>query len=107
MEFVNQVNETKVVESLELFWRKHIELKDASGLTGAEYCRQNGLVIHQLYYWVSRLKPQHQSSSSFISVKLNSVVAPLVLCSIEFKNGQQLRVHDPVVLPQLVALLDK
>ncbi len=106
MEFVNQVNETKVVESLELFWCKHIELKNASGLTGAEYCRQNGLVIHQLYYWVSRLKPQHQSSS-FIPVKLNSVVSPLVLCSIELKNGQQLRVHDPVVLPQLFALLDK
>ena len=61
--------------SLELFWREHIQLKKESGLSGAAYCRQHELTCHQLYYWESKLKPQRETESPFIAVKLNSRTA--------------------------------
>jgi len=33
------------------FWRSHVEAQGASGLTGAAYCRQQGLRVKSLYRW--------------------------------------------------------
>lgn len=111
MDLVDQFNNTQLpVKLLEEFWRDHIQLIKSSGLSGAAYCKQNGLKCHQLYYWVSRLKEQEETEVPFIAVKLNpQPLMPqslITLCSFEF-NGYQLKIHDPVVLPQLISLLGK
>ena len=38
----------------EQFWRSHMELWAPSGLSQAEYCRQNGLNIARFRYWKRR-----------------------------------------------------
>ena len=98
--------------SLELFWREHIQLKKDSGLSGAAYCRQHELTCHQLYYWESKLKPQIEIESPSIAVKLDSrahsaTSQSMVLCSLELKNGQHLKIHDETVLPLLISLLSQ
>ena len=114
MELIEQESNHNPIpaNSLELFWREHIQLKKESGLSGAAYCREHALMCHQLYYWESRLKPQRESELPFIAVKLDSRSVPFVssqppevLCSLELKNGQQLKVHDVAVLPLLISLL--
>ena len=113
MELIEQSHNNQVSsKSLELFWREHIQLKKQSGLSGAAYCRQHQLICHQLYYWESKLRlPVESESPDFIAVKLDSrsvpfvSVAPIVLCSLELKNGQQLKIHDAAVLPLLISLL--
>lgn len=112
MELIEQSHNNQVSSKyLEQFWREHIKLKKESGLSGAAYCRQHQLISHQLYYWESKLRLPIESESPFIAVKLDShsipfvSVAPLVLCSLELKNGQQLKIHDAAVLPLLISLL--
>ena len=111
MDLVDQFNNNQShSKSLEEFWREHIQLLRSSGLSGVAYCKQHGLKCHQLYYWVSRLNEQNETQVPFIAVKLNPhPVIPqslITLCSLEF-NGYQLKIHDPVVLPQLISLLSK
>ncbi len=36
------------------FWEKHIEKWESSGLSQAEYCRQNGVNIKSFHHWKRR-----------------------------------------------------
>lgn len=117
MELVEQsnYNNQAKAKSLELFWSKHIQLKQESGLSGAAYCRQHELSCHQLYYWKSKLKLQSDEATPFIAIKLqpresNHTLSPepvRTLCSLELINGLQLKIHDQAVLPILISLLSQ
>lgn len=115
MELVEQSNNNPVqVKSPELFWREHIQLKQESGLSGAAYCRQHELLCHQLYYWESKFKLQSEAVAPFIAIKLQpraanhpTPEAVRTVCSLELKNGLQLKIHDPIVLPLLISLMSK
>ena len=40
------------------FWQSHIDSWTISGLSQAEYCRQNSLKRHQFAYWKKRLQKE-------------------------------------------------
>lgn len=48
-------------------WRKHVEKQRSSGLTGAEYCRRQGINYGTFGYWVQRLR-EPQSEGKFVEV---------------------------------------
>lgn len=113
MELIEQLNNNPAQDKpLELFWREHIQLKQESGLSRAAYCRQHELICHRFAYWESKLIPNYRTKTQLISVKLKPQFAnctlaqpATILCSLELKNGQQLKVHDASVLPLLISLL--
>lgn len=41
---------------LERAWRQRIRRYERSGLTIAQFCEQEGLAVHQLYWWRRELK---------------------------------------------------
>ncbi|MBM7457304.1 hypothetical protein HNR62_003216 [Oceanisphaera litoralis] len=49
---------------LQQFWRQTLADWQASGLTGAAYCKQQSLVYHRFVYWRQKLnKPDHQDDT--------------------------------------------
>lgn len=42
--------------ALRQFWQSHLDSWTISGLSQAEYCRQNSLKRHQFAYWKKRLQ---------------------------------------------------
>ena len=51
-------------------WREHFKNWKASGLSQADYCRENGISQHSFTYWRTKLgaAPKKQSSS-FIEIR--------------------------------------
>jgi hypothetical protein len=89
--------------SLEEFWQEQIKQKLASGLSRAAYCKKHNLTCSRFAYWEKKLA---QPVNGLLPVQLNPTFAKVsALCTLILKNGNQLEVHDPVVLPTLVSLL--
>ena len=45
-------------EELKQQWKENILKQRQSGLSIAAWCRQNGIVVHNFYYWQSKLLPK-------------------------------------------------
>ena len=93
----------------EEFYRKHIKLKVESGLPRIEYCKLHGLSYREFGHYERTLS----FAGDFLPIQLAhteelmtkpQILNP-ILCSIVFKNGAELKVHDAVVLPTLISLL--
>src|SRR3990167_2250093 len=81
-----------VIENKE-FWQNQLEKLKASGLTRAQYCRDNGVNYDRFVYWLKQLSP---ASSTFVPVKLQAPEAlsyTTTLCTIELR-GHVLKLHD-------------
>ena len=89
----------------EEFYRKHIKLKAESGLPRTKYCKLHGLSYREFAYYERRLSV----ASGFLPIQLahgeHLPAKPPILCTIIFKNGAELKVHDAIVLPTLISLL--
>lgn len=98
----------------ENFWKKHVRDFPESGLTKAAYCRKNAINYALFFYWVKKISSPQKILSKNIPGKENknniSVTIPLlpvqlknesdsikhgIHCSINFKNGSTLHIHDP------------
>ena len=96
----------------EQFWNEHIKLKRESMLSRAAYCRNNKLNCDQFGYWEQKLKLDSQTSD-LLPVKLVSTKQEEIsgqnptatLCSLAFKSGNVLTVHDRSVIPALLSIL--
>lgn len=67
-EIMVEINKTKIRSRRgREFWEKHIKIWKSSGLTKAEYCRQNSLGVHSFSNWYNRLK-KPINSISFVEV---------------------------------------
>ena len=44
-------------------WLQHVEAWRASGLTQADYCRQHGLSVKSLSYWIRRKQPEASATA--------------------------------------------
>jgi hypothetical protein len=88
---------------LEQYWLEQIKLKQASGLSRAAYCRKHNLVCSRFAYWENKLsKPITQ----LLPVTLNPAsVKADTLCTLRFKSGNELKIHDSAILPTLLSLL--
>ena len=88
------------------FWEDHVQAWHHSGLTQAEYCRQNSLKNHRWWYWRKRIShppetdvtfvPLHFSSSKISQTRI-SVVTPNGY-RIEFDNGFDFSKLRPLIL---------
>lgn len=52
------------------FWKEVLQLQADSGLTIKAFCDQEGLAVHQFYYWRKRLDDAvEQVDTSFVAVE--------------------------------------
>lgn len=92
------------------YWNEHIKLKQQSRLSGAAYCRKHGIICSQFYYWENKLNLVKDKFTPLLPVKVNAG-APVpqsvsTKCTLTFKSGHELKVHDHSVLPLLISLLN-
>ncbi len=94
------------------FWQEHIKLKQESYLSRAQYCRRHELSVSQFGYWEQKCVSQvFHPASELLPVMLNpgnKITTSEFLgtsCSVVFKNGHELKVHDQAILPLLISLL--
>lgn len=82
-----------VTNESEEFWKQQLEKLKTSGLSRAQYCRENGVNYDRFGYWITRLRP---TSPAFIPVKVkasDSASHHTVLCTLELR-GYALKIHD-------------
>ena len=48
------------------FWEDHVQAWEHSGLTQAEYCRQNNLKNHRWWYWRKRISHPPERDVTFV-----------------------------------------
>jgi hypothetical protein len=117
---MEQFTMTKIEKS-KCFWLKHISSFSASGLSCAEYCRQNNLVYSQFLYWRSKYAKDISATKSlnsaqaFIPVSIEPTEKPRsncsadsigsVLCSVEFVQGHCLVIRNMECLKILPKIL--
>jgi len=103
--------ETKPQASPSDYWTEHIRKWQDSGLSKAEYCRQNQLTKHAFHYWFKKLQRVAQDQGSIVPLGLLvSNIAPsqppLVL-----KMNQRFQIaiqgdFNPSVLQKLINTLE-
>ncbi|MDI9261175.1 IS66 family insertion sequence element accessory protein TnpA [Alicyclobacillus sendaiensis] len=91
-------------------WRERVAAFYDSGLTAAEFCAQQGLKPHQLWYWVRRFREAtHGSQPAFVSVvteepSVSAAPSPITLrvgkVEIEVRPG-----YDATTLGEFVRLV--
>ena len=63
----NQISK-KSQPSRPRYWQAHIKALSESGLSRAEYCRQQKLSYHTLIYWQRKFSPRDKSSLTLVPV---------------------------------------
>ena len=58
-----------VSENKEAQWNDRIEAWRGSGVSAAEWCRNNNVVYHRFCYWRKRLFQLHSGNESFIELR--------------------------------------
>ena len=52
------------------YWQAHIKALSESGLSRAEYCRQQKLSYHALIYWQRKFSPKVKQSQTLVPVAI-------------------------------------
>jgi len=93
----------------EQFWKDHAKLHRQSGLSRKAYCLKHQLNYDQFGYWEGKWRHQ-KGASSLLPVHLNRPVKtsdiprPETICTLVFKNGHELKIHDQSILPMVCSL---
>ena len=92
----------------EQFWKEHAKCQRESGLSKVAYCRKHQLSYDQFGYWIKKWR-QQTATSALLPVHLNTVPKVIdcrqinTICTLTFKNGHELKIHDKTVLPMLLS----
>jgi hypothetical protein len=93
----------------EAYWDRHIKAQRASGISRAAYCRINHVHYDRLTYWFKNNKKAYQTNASVIPIRLKPEVrhesntdGTKVLCTLIFKNGVTISIHDKDALCLLI-----
>lgn len=96
--------------STQKIWRTHVNAWQKSGLSRAEYCRQNNLSHHALGYWH---KKSGQVGMTLVPVPLSVKVSEpqdyIPALKVEIGNRFKVEVADgftPATLTRLIATLE-
>lgn len=108
---INRVekSEAETGTDKERFWKKHAKRMQESGLSRMGYCRKHQLSHDQFAYWLRKWRKE-EASSKLLPVQLkeppvtHEAPAPEALCTLVFKNGNELKIHTQDVLPMLLSL---
>ena len=60
------------------YWQRHIRSQQKSGLSRAEYCRQQNLSYHALTYWQKKLGKASPSVTTLVPVPVEKILRPPV-----------------------------
>lgn len=90
------------------FWREHAKHQKLSGLSRISYCKKNQLSYDQFDYWDR--KSRRQQSTTLLPVyanvpaKINADERTQTLCTLAFKNGHELKIHDKSIVTMLLSV---
>jgi hypothetical protein len=92
----------------EQFWRAQSQSQKESGLSRRAYCREHQLNYEHFNYWERKFHKQ-TIAPALLPVKIASLSKTdsqgvETLCTLAFKNGHELKIHDKGVLPLLLSL---
>ena len=93
----------------EQFWKEHAKHQLESGLSIIAYCRKHQLNYDQFGYWRQKWR-QQSANVGLLPVHLNKTPKimtcsqPDTVCTLTFKNGHELKIHDKTLLPLLLSL---
>jgi hypothetical protein len=107
------VSSTKNNSTGDQYWSDHLVMQKKSGLSMTAYCREHQLNYDRFYYWVRKEK---QPGLQLIPIELKPVEPiaksvsapsrmPTVLCTLTFRAGSVLQVHDKEALPLILSAL--
>lgn len=90
------------------FWKQHAVLHKESGLSRAEYCRKNHLSYDCFGYWLCKWR---KVTPKLVPINLKSAPPPAaipepLLCTLAFKSGRVLKIHDKNIIPLILSTLD-
>ena len=93
------------------YWSDHIRRWQDSGLSKAEYCRQNHLTKHAFYYWCKKLRYVNLDEGSVVPLPFRVVDLIPGQPSFVLKIGQRFQVviqgdFQPSVLKKLIKTLE-
>ena len=76
-------------------WLEHLDAWKQSGLTQADYCRMNELIIHQFWYWKNKLKgkdslAKQKVTSGFAIAQFETVTTHPQTISVTLPDGTTL-----------------
>lgn len=99
----------KQTSEKEQFWKDHAKLQRESGLSRVAYCRKHQLSYDQFGYWKHKWR---QQAAPFKLLPVNfsrpdrASERPQLetICTLAFKNGHELKIHDSTVLLTLLSL---
>lgn len=95
----------------EQYWKEHVARQKASGLSITVYCRQHELNYDRFYYW---MKKEKRCAPRLIPIEIKSAATknistlamePPVLCTLTFKGGSVLEIHDKSAIPLVLSVL--
>jgi hypothetical protein len=91
-------------------WHEIVEKQEKSGLSQAEYCKQNNLVISQFTYYRGLIKASKLTASPklnmFTPVKINKVESPSSDIRILLPNGLQCFIPSQIDAPHIKRLIE-
>lgn len=95
-------------------WRVHLRVWQKSGLSRAEYCRQQNLSYHAFKYWEKKLIGKKSSKPAFISVPALRIEQSslgrdkIAKLKVDLGGRYRIEVHDDfssVTLSRLISTL--
>lgn len=99
------------------YWAKHVKNYGSGRFRSKQaYCRQLGIDYNRFLYWRRKLTgkltqevgpSQRSLLMPVVAVPHQSPKSETHLCTLEFKQGHQLRIHNESVLEKLINLLSK
>src|SRR5699024_8112421 len=91
-------------------WKARFDAWKSSGLSGAEWCREQGFNDHQMYYWIRMFEddvaPKQESNTQWLTVNVNDasshhIEAPFFMhfgsISVEVRPGTNMELLSNVV----------
>lgn len=76
-------------------WQSHFSKQSKSGISIAEYCRKNKLVVSRFYYWRAKpLKPETGEENTFVRAQV--AVSDLSYVAIRLPNGIEIKTDSDI-----------
>ena len=85
-------------------WQTVLEEIENSGMSIAQYCRENGLKQHTVRYWKQKRKTIQNASGGFVRVNTPTIEKSAV--EIIYPNGVRLKLSSTYSIKDLKSLLD-
>jgi len=100
------------------YWAKHVEsYRSGNYPSKRAYCLQAGIVYCNFLYWHAKAVKKQVSKGDLpqddlfvpvqVAAKKPAAALAATLCTLEFKQGHHLKIHNESVLEKLIILLSK